>query len=318
MFSEHDSKTKLGFVRQKRSGLTQEQFEEVLRAFCFLSYFENQFDWESDYLMSKLNEIKKRINSIKFENMLFVEDLKSAIALWIDDNGLVSFAHRSLQEYFAALFVSNLNVLEKERVYTKVIQKFSVPKSVNETENFISLCEEIDTLNYNKYYKLPLFKELRGLLNTNSDYELVKSFLMFFVCEINLPNLVEGDNEVTYATILNLNATLVYRSIYFHIDYTQKIHSLLTRKVYSGYFNKCSSKSKLNSFTSKNKRGKSVVKYIDINGEVPRDFMDEIMQCQEIIEAIRELSDYIDNSIKSCVSYIDETQDLDKGLVDLI
>ncbi|PHS63378.1 MAG: hypothetical protein COB12_09520 [Flavobacterium sp.] len=59
LFSEHDSKTKLGFVREKLSGLKQEEFEDILKIFCFISYFESRFNWDMDYILDKFNKIKK-------------------------------------------------------------------------------------------------------------------------------------------------------------------------------------------------------------------------------------------------------------------
>ena len=94
-----------------------------------------------------------------FENRKFIQDLKSAIALWTEDNGIYSFAHRSLQEYFAALFLKNLNPIEKERAYKKIIEKFAQQKRALGVENFLSLCSEMDEVTYSNLYLLPLLRE---------------------------------------------------------------------------------------------------------------------------------------------------------------
>ncbi|MBL0107101.1 MAG: hypothetical protein IPP52_07415 [Ignavibacteria bacterium] len=99
--------------------LNQQQFEEVLKSFCFISYFESKFRWDSDYVSEKLSKIKSRRNNIQFDNNEFIRELKLAIALWVDDNGVMAFAHRSLQEYFAALSVKHLNPTQNERIYEK-------------------------------------------------------------------------------------------------------------------------------------------------------------------------------------------------------
>ncbi|WP_041557383.1 NACHT domain-containing protein [Cellulophaga algicola] len=64
LFSEHDSKTKLGYVREKLCGLDQEKFELILKSFSFLSYFENEFSFNRDYVNFKLKLIKEKRNLI--------------------------------------------------------------------------------------------------------------------------------------------------------------------------------------------------------------------------------------------------------------
>ena len=220
LFSEHDSKTKLGFVRQKISGLNQEQFEEILKLFCFLSYYDSEFSWDTDYVNHILTQAKTQIGDIKFDNTEFIQDLKSAVALWTEDNGILSFAHRSLQEYFAALFVKTLPQSSSELIYSEIIEKFSLVTKLTDVENFLSLCEEMDPLNYRKYHYLPLLKELRAVIKTTSDKALVKSFLEFFVHAI-------GITEEGRRTEISVSQR-VYRTIHIHIPFTQKLHDILS------------------------------------------------------------------------------------------
>ena len=84
----------------------------MLQLFCYLSYFESKFSWDSDFIFEKFKIIKSK-SEIKFENQKILKDLSSAVALWTEDNGLYSFAHRSLQEYFASLFVKQMTLESK-------------------------------------------------------------------------------------------------------------------------------------------------------------------------------------------------------------
>lgn len=60
LFSEHDSKSKLGFEREKKCKLQQEEVEKILKAFCFLSYFDGAFSFEYDNLTSRIDKTSKR------------------------------------------------------------------------------------------------------------------------------------------------------------------------------------------------------------------------------------------------------------------
>lgn len=131
LFSEHDSKSKIGFVREKSSNLTQEQFEDILKRFSFLSFFDQRFDFDEDYLNKNLSLIKSKSSNLKFNNKDFITDLKLSIALMVEDNGLITFSHRSLQEYFACLYLTELNDQNKKRVYNRINKSYLTRSSIN-------------------------------------------------------------------------------------------------------------------------------------------------------------------------------------------
>ncbi len=225
LFSEHDSKTKLGYQREKLTKLNQQQFEEILKSFCFISYFESKFSWDSVYVYEKLMRIKTNFSGITFDNNDLIKDLKLALALWVDDNGIMSFAHRSLQEYFAALSIKHLNPQQNQRIYEKIISRFSSISNTNEVENFLSLLEEMDVINFKKHYILPLLYELKSSLDNSSDANLGKSFLAFFTSGIN----IHTKNTRRYVPSVEINDHIVYKAIYIHLPFTLKLHDYLNK-----------------------------------------------------------------------------------------
>ena len=66
LFSLHDSMSKLAFIREKQSGLSKEQFIEVLKLFSFISYFDQTFIFTSTYLNEKLGIIKSKKPALNF------------------------------------------------------------------------------------------------------------------------------------------------------------------------------------------------------------------------------------------------------------
>lgn len=170
LFSEHDSKSKLGYIRERKSKLSQESFEYVLKRFSFLSFFDKKFNFDLDYVLSKLKEIKSRLPDEKFNSQMLIKDLKLAVALWVEDGNKLKFAHKSLQEYFAALFIKELKEEQKKVVYSKISEGL---KSMNEIDNFLSLCEEMDELDFFKSFLIPAIDKGVDNLKTGSDNEII-------------------------------------------------------------------------------------------------------------------------------------------------
>lgn len=225
LFSEHDSKSKLGYERETRCKLQQEEFEKILKAFCFVSYFDSAFHFEHDALISRLQTIKTKIPGVRFSPANFTLDMKVAISLWVEDGGITSFAHRSLQEYFAALFIKDLESHEKEIIYNKIISESQTARRLNEIENFLSLCEEMDEPNFNKYYAIPILEELKSKIEGRDP---LAKFLDFFCDGINqtIYHMRKGKNFNKFYPIVKAE---VYKSIYFHIKYTLKLHDKISK-----------------------------------------------------------------------------------------
>ena len=165
LFSLHDSMSKLAFVREKQSGISKEQFEFILRIFCFVSFFEEKFIFSVEYLHLKFNQIKSIKKTIQFENDLLISDLKIAIGI-INKEGLdYVFPHRSLQEYFAASYIANLKQDQKSVVYGKMYSTMFVKGGdIYENENFISLLLEQDLFDITRFLFIPMLEAVISLV----------------------------------------------------------------------------------------------------------------------------------------------------------
>jgi predicted NACHT family NTPase len=322
LFSEHDSKTKLGFVREKTSKLSQENFELILKTFSFLSFFESKFNFDRDYIYEKLKLIKKKNPSLKYDNNKFIYDLKSAIALWSEEDGIISFSHRSLQEYFAALFVKELNPEDNQRLYQKIIDRFSAIKRLNEIENFISLLEEMDTLNFKKYYYLPLLEELNNQINADSEKEILKNTLLFFAHGIGIQKVHPVDEkgetkeDIRHSIIIKDS---VYKSIYIHIPHTREFDRILRR-----FLNK--NRDTVNFHhpdvvkheSNQQKRKWARFSYtIDFDESVPNKLM-SLLEGSMVQKRAVIFNEFLVTELKDTKDFIKNSLDVDKDLVDMI
>jgi hypothetical protein len=159
--------SKLAFVREKQSGLSKEVFEEVLRLFSFISYFEEKFVFTSSYLDEKLFQIKERKKNIQFDNEKVIQDLQVAIGILNKEGLEFTFPHRSLQEFFAAEYIANLNSSNKKLIFEKLISKIkNEPHVLLDNGNFYSLLKELDNNNFIRYIALPSLSSIEQKLKT--------------------------------------------------------------------------------------------------------------------------------------------------------
>lgn len=320
LFSEHDSKTKLGYVREKLCGLDQEKFELILKSFSFLSYFENEFSFNRDYVNHKLKLIKEK-RELRFDNNKFIADLKSAISLWIDDDGQFSFAHRSLQEYFTALFITELKDEENSRVYNKIISKFEQAKSapIREVENLLQLLREMDEYNYHKNFYYPLLINLREEIDSSEFEKSSKKYLDFFVSGIVEYKSVKnqkGELNYMYSPLRNVK---IDKAIFIHIPYTRKLNDFLresldNERIISKFSSKFVDRDKTSSLSQ---QIRSSSRYVLFEKSDLIDFYN--LLDNKILEQLTvEFFQFIDYEINYCQNYIGKIDDTQKDLVDLI
>lgn len=303
LFSEHDSKTKLGYVREKQSKLSQEQFEDILKAFSFLSYFDSKYNFDYDYINKILTTVKSKNNKVEFEINKFIFDLKSSIALWTEDNGDYSFAHRSLQEYFAALFIKNLNPIENERAYKKIIEKFSNQHRAWEVENFLSLCHEMDEINFSKHYYLPILGELISNIDSTNEETIMKSFILYFTNGIECYQ----KSSSTMPGRINVNE-LVYKGIYIHLPYTKLLYNHLQT---------ISAKKEIKNHKNLQNLDSNGLKILKLEKELPQELLDFCIK-----SPIKKLSldyfNYLNKEITETKLLIEQSTNSDRELLDLI
>lgn len=160
LFQEHDSLSKLSFEREKRTNLTQHDFDKVLQSYSLITYFSNSFYFSKQQVCNILSKIEYSAD-FKYED--FIHDLLIGLSLWIEDDGRYSFIHRSMQEYFAAEYISHTKDY-KELIYQ---QLRSINEQLNHSEsyNLLDMCRDIDEYYFKKYYHLPLLQEIEYKIN---------------------------------------------------------------------------------------------------------------------------------------------------------
>lgn len=181
LYSAHDTSSKLGFDRERKTGLTKENFVDLLKRFSFISFFNHNYTFPVTYFETEIQKIKKDLN-LNFSNEDLLSDLEVAIGILTQEGVDITYPHRSLQEYFAALFVTSLTYNNKLQVYRNLL--FRLFNDIlnnrilqNDNVNFFSLLGEMDRIIFYKELIIPILKDLKQKVASLDGIEAIETFV---------------------------------------------------------------------------------------------------------------------------------------------
>lgn len=190
LFVKHDVKSKSGgYIHDRKCHLEKEDYQNILKWFSYISYFQYRYVFDDRYLDEVFQRIRKRL-SLEYSTNDLVYDLTVSISILLIDGLDYNFPHRSMQEYFAAYLISSLpEELKRNNIYGDKLLKVRRTSDFN----FWSLCEEMDDYCFKTYFILPLLKEIRELFSKKySGYTMRLAILLNFVRVFNLAVKTDG------------------------------------------------------------------------------------------------------------------------------
>lgn len=188
LYSRHDGITKNSFPREKLTKLQRDDFEGILTIFSYLTLIEGQYSFTTEYLTDILQKIENS-SDYNFIVESLIYDLHTSISILILDGFEYFFPHRSMQEYFTALFINKLPTDKKHKAYSNlsnVLQESSTDYSFN----FWSLCFELDETVFISNFLIPQLKKIYKQLENKKDRQLLDVYF-----EIINPTIIVGDFE---------------------------------------------------------------------------------------------------------------------------
>lgn len=312
LYCEHDSLTKLGYVREKLTCLSQESFEKVLQRFSFLSFFDNKFQFDFDYVNIRLNLIKDKLKDIKFNNSDIIHDLKQA-SFWLEDEGYYSFNHRSIQEFLSALFVQYLPSDLKEKAYSKIISMIR-EDSITEIENFLSLCKSMDEINYNKFFFLPILTELNDMINTKDAKSIIKSILPLFRRVISRKYDVYYDSFLVhpYLRVPDISDYKLVDNIQSKLE--EEFTNISNKRILKKHWQ---IKSQF-SHDVKEYFSKDIQLKINLFEEMPSELVDYFKKKEDILKSFRLFAKIVRISHEKINAYVEDEHYGDSNFIDMI
>ncbi|RUT71734.1 NACHT domain-containing protein [Flavobacterium cupreum] len=155
LFSQHDSASKLGYVREKVSNLNKDEIEKVSSILAFRLLFSSRFEVSKDQVFSEF-ELIKNTSHLNFENEKLLFDLTITVNILIKSENYYLFPHILLLEYLAAIFISRLDSLSKVNFYERLYHTTKTYLSIN----LFEFLYELDERSFVQQFMLPNLKKI--------------------------------------------------------------------------------------------------------------------------------------------------------------
>lgn len=202
IFTRHD-KTKPGFIRKQRSGLSERQLELFFSAFCFC-ILKNNFpvSLSQDAFSIAFSEARKyAMTQCNEEDFRF--DLVKIACIMQEDGFHVAFIHKSILEYYSAAFVKQMPDSSSEKFYTNFLEHRETSILHRIWKQTLSFLSTIDSYRYFRYFYIPSVDLLLNQIGVielkfeNFDQEKILK-LVFEYSEISITKNQSGKSAVNF------------------------------------------------------------------------------------------------------------------------
>ncbi len=163
LYSKHDA-TKAGYKREMLSTLSYDSFKKVFAYFCFMTYIKGVTEFTYEELQETLKRIK--IPRIEFDIDNYIFDLVNSLCLIYKEGFSYTFAHRSFQEYFTAVFLKELSDINLQKYGIQMIKR--EPERASQDNVFEMLYDMIEE-RFEKNILLPILSDYEDSITSDED-----------------------------------------------------------------------------------------------------------------------------------------------------
>ena len=199
-FESHDLTKGDSYTHDKYTKLEIDDFHRVLRHIGYSCLKDNQrIEFNKDEILLLIRKAKMFCVDLNFTESDFLKDLISTVPLFSQDGIYYRWAHKSLQEYFAAQFI----YLDSKEQQSKILLQIYNNSSLDKFINILDLYFDIDTKTFRSTILYQLLKSFENHLEnffpneisfiSNEDISIRKE-ICFLVQPFvfTMPNLKDG------------------------------------------------------------------------------------------------------------------------------
>jgi len=154
--------SKEGYLkREKNSNLHLDDFERVLRHIGYFTSIENKVEYEKNYIINIIDKVKKYVPDLSFKSSDYLKDLLETVPLFKKDGNYIKWAHKSIQDYFAAKFIW----IDSGNDQNIILKKIYKDKDNKRFYNILDLFYELDSNIFDRTILLNLLEDFQDYNN---------------------------------------------------------------------------------------------------------------------------------------------------------
>ncbi|WP_316786480.1 NACHT domain-containing protein [Pedobacter frigiditerrae] len=154
LYKHHDL-SKDGFKRNKKSNLDIQDFRLVLRQLAYDTAKIVKVEYNEQDLVKYIHEAKVKCVGLDFKENDFIEDIEANVPLFVREGSILKWAHKSLQDYFAAEFIGTSK--DKEKIIQLIYE--------SRKENYLNIIDFLYEIEYKSFRKIIVGNIVRSFIN---------------------------------------------------------------------------------------------------------------------------------------------------------
>jgi hypothetical protein len=151
LFFRHDTSKEAGFERKRYVDLAINEFKNCLSSLCITTYTRAKFQFSESEILDFIGAACSH-EKLKVDPKAFLRDLIESVCIMQRDGTLITFTHRSFQEYFSAFFISRSPPIDIPDLLDKL--------SLRHEDNVITMALDINRDLIERLWILPRLKKL--------------------------------------------------------------------------------------------------------------------------------------------------------------
>lgn len=153
-FERHDLTKGESYTRTKFSKLEIDDFHRILRFIGFRSMSLDKVEFSKDDLVTVIKEAKDFCIDLKFTPSEFLKDILTKVPLFVQDGLYIKWAHKSIQEYFAASFIFTDSKLKQGKILSTLTRSKGYRYM-----NTLDIYYSIDPFSFRRYVTKTFLKD---------------------------------------------------------------------------------------------------------------------------------------------------------------
>tara|TARA_R110002020_G_scaffold194458_1_gene395323 strand:+ start:1523 stop:3136 length:1614 start_codon:yes stop_codon:yes gene_type:complete len=165
-FESHDLTKGDSYTHDKYSKLEIDDFHRVLRHLGFSCFKLQKIEFSKDEILKLISDSKEFCAGLNFNESDFLEDLLRTVPLFAQDGNYYRWAHKSLQEYFAAQFI----YLDSKEKQNTILDRLYNHSNIEKFINVIDLYYDMDYKTFRNKIERSLLSEFKQFIDNNYNH----------------------------------------------------------------------------------------------------------------------------------------------------